>query len=152
VTRSALDELDHGSFQTVLQDETVEDPDVVRTIVLASGKVGHEARAHRDRLVDNGALERGTVAIVFVEQLYPWPDDALAATLARFGAATDICWLQEEPENMGPWPFVHHQLHRDLRERHALRHVARAESASPATGSALVHEAEQADLFTRTFA
>jgi 2-oxoglutarate dehydrogenase E1 component len=150
-TRSSIDELAHGSFQTVLQDESIADPAAVRSVVLASGKVAHEARARRDQLVEDGTLERGTMAIVRVEQLYPWPDEALKATLASFGAATDVCWLQEEPENMGPWPFVHHQLHRDLRERHALRHVARAESASPATGSAHVHEAEQADLFARVF-
>jgi 2-oxoglutarate dehydrogenase E1 component/2-oxoglutarate decarboxylase len=53
---------------------------------------------------------------------------------------------------MGPWPFVHHQVHRLLRERFKLSHVARAESASPATGSALVHEAEQADLLARAIA
>jgi 2-oxoglutarate dehydrogenase E1 component len=147
-TRSPLHELAHGSFQTVIADQSIEDPSDVRSVVLASGKVAHEARAHRDRLVEDGALGRGSVAIVRVEQLYPWPDDAISELLARYGA-TDVCWLQEEPENMGSWPFVHHQLHRDLREHHQLRHVARAESASPATGSALVHEAEQADLLVR---
>ena len=53
---------------------------------------------------------------------------------------------------MGPWPFVHHQLHRDLRDSHRLRHVARMESASPATGSMVVFEAEHADLLERVFA
>jgi 2-oxoglutarate decarboxylase len=149
-TRSPLAELDHGSFQAVLDDESIGDPQGVRTVVLATGKVAHEAGARRDRLVDEGTTDRGSVAIVRVEQLYPWPDAAITELLARYGAS-DVCWLQEEPENMGPWPFVHHQLHRDLRDRHQLRHVARAESASPATGSAHVHEAEQADLFARVF-
>ena len=109
-------------------------------MVLASGKVGHEAKARRDELGINN------VAIVRVEQLYPWPADDVAAALAPFTNATEFVWLQEEPENMGAWPFVHL---RTLGGPQVLRHVARAESASPATGSGLVHAAEQADLFVR---
>jgi 2-oxoglutarate dehydrogenase E1 component len=148
-SRSRIAELAEGRFFEVLDDASVADPSAVRSILLASGKVAHEAVAHRARLVDHGELADGAVAIVRVEQLYPWPADALAAVLDHYGGAQDVCWLQEEPENMGPWPFVHHQLHRSLRDSHVLRHVARAESASPATGSGLVHEAEQADLLRR---
>jgi 2-oxoglutarate dehydrogenase E1 component len=147
--RSSLAELTEGRFLAVLDDPSIEDPAAVRTVVLGSGKVMVEAVEHRNGLIERGTLEPGTIALVRVEQLYPWPDDALTALLERYGSATDVCWLQEEPENMGPWPFVHHQLHRDLRATHRLRHVARAESASPATGSALVHLAEQQDLFVR---
>ena len=142
VTRSSFDELAHGRFTEVLDDPGA-DPAGVTRIVLAMGKVAHEALGRRN---ERGASD---VAVVRVEQLYPWPDDALAEVVARYAGATEVCWLQEEPENMGPWPFVHHQLHRSLRPTHALRHVARAESASPATGSALVHAAEQADLLDR---
>jgi 2-oxoglutarate dehydrogenase E1 component len=148
-TRSPLAELEQGGFAAILDDPTVADPAPVRSVVLAAGKVAHEALARRDALVADGRLEAGAVAIVRVEQLYPWPDAPLTAVLARYEAANDVCWLQEEPENMGPWPFVHHQLHRDLRDARALRHVARPESASPATGSLLVFEAEQADLLAR---
>jgi len=148
-TRSRLDELAAGHFATILDKGNDLDAGAVRSIVLASGKIAHEALARRDELVAKGSLDAGAVAVVRVEQLYPWPDDALTAVLSRYGNATDVCWLQEEPENMGPWPFVHHQLHRTLRPTHALRHVARAESASPATGSVLVHAAEQADLLDR---
>src|ERR1019366_6532418 len=148
-TRSRLDELAGGHFETILDKGNDRDAGSVRSIVLASGKIAHEALARRDELVAKGSLDAGAVAVVRVEQLYPWPDDALTAVLSRYGNATDVCWLQEEPENMGPWPFVHHQLHRTLRPTHALRHVARAESASPATGSVLVHAAEQADLLDR---
>ena len=76
------------------------------------------------------------VAIVRVEQLYPWPEDRIEQVLGRYAGATEVVWLQEEPENMGAWSFVHARLHRLLRDRYALRHVSRAESASPATGSA----------------
>jgi 2-oxoglutarate dehydrogenase E1 component len=88
------------------------------------------------------------VAVVRVEQLYPWPGDALDEVLARYANLDEIVWLQEEPENMGAWPFVHRQFHDQFRG-HNVRHVARAESASPATGSGLVHTAEQADLLVR---
>ena len=138
-TRSPLHEFTSGSFHRVLGDTSVEASSVTR-VVLASGKVGHEAKARRDELGINN------VAIVRVEQLYPWPADDVAAALAPFTNATEFVWLQEEPENMGAWPFVHL---RTLGGPQVLRHVARAESASPATGSGLVHAAEQADLFVR---
>ena len=111
-------------------------------IVLATGKIAHEALARRNDPGDS------TIAVVRVEQLYPWPGGALDDVVRRYANVTEIVWLQEEPENMGAWPFVHRQMHDQFRG-HAVRHVARAESASPATGSGLVHTAEQADLLTR---
>jgi 2-oxoglutarate dehydrogenase E1 component len=69
--------------------------------------------------------------------------------LDRYSNAREVVWLQEEPENMGAWGFVHMRLHALLRESHALRHVSRAESASPASGSAALHHLEQEDLLTR---
>ena len=141
-SRSPLSEFVTGGFQRVLDDATVA-PEGVRRVVMASGKVAHEAIARRDEI---GASH---VAIVRLEQLYPWPEDDLAVVLGRYPDAHEIVWLQEEPENMGAWPFVHHQFHKLLRDGRQLVHVARAESASPATGSGLVHAAEQADLMTR---
>ncbi len=140
-TRSPLSDFEAGSFQSVLDDH-VNDAALVTRVVLATGKVAHETLAKRD---DVGAT---TVAVVRVEQLYPWPGDALSEVLARYTNLDEIVWLQEEPENMGAWPFVHRQLHDQFRG-HRVRHVARAESASPATGSGLVHTAEQADLLVR---
>jgi len=114
----------------------------VTRVVLASGKIAHEALARRDEL----SLSR--VAVVRVEQIYPWPVEEIEATLATYPNAQEVIWLQEEPENMGAWPFVHLQMHKSLRDK-SVRRVARAESASPATGSHLVHDAEQADLLVR---
>ena len=148
VTRSPLSELTDGRFEPVLHDNDVEASSVTR-VVLASGKVAHEAIARRAELRHAGRPEGSSVAIVRMEQLYPWPDEALSRTLERFPGAQELVWLQEEPENMGAWPFAHHQLHRVMRDRVALSHVARAESASPATGSGLVHQTEQADLLDR---
>jgi 2-oxoglutarate dehydrogenase E1 component len=144
-TRSKIDELVTGSFQSVLDDASAS-PSAVQRVVLATGKVAHEAAAHRETLASDVASR---VAIVRVEQLYPWPHAEITTVLSRYDGANEVVWLQEEPENMGAWPFVHHQLHANLRSSHQLSHVARAESASPATGSGLVHAAEQADLFAR---
>ena len=72
-------------------------------------------------------------------------------TVSRYPSAREVVWLQEEPENMGAWTFVHGRLHRLLRDDYALRHVSRPPSASPASGSQTVHQREQADLLTRAF-
>jgi 2-oxoglutarate decarboxylase len=163
-SRSPLAELSRGSFAEVIEDPAVPAPDRVQRIVLCSGKIAHEAMRRRDQLVagtadpvrplsgDNpgATVDPQAVAIVRVEQLYPWPEEAIAQVLGRYGAATEVVWLQEEPENMGAWSFVHARLHRLLRDHYALRHVSRQESASPATGSAALHQVEQADLLVRS--
>jgi 2-oxoglutarate dehydrogenase E1 component len=140
-TRSPLSAFEHGSFQTVLDDH-VENPAAVTRVVLASGKVAHEAAGRRD------ALSASSVAIVRVEQLYPWPVEEIERVLGNYANLEEVLWLQEEPENMGAWPFAHLQMHDHLRNAR-VAHVARAESASPATGSGLVHAVEQADLLAR---
>ena len=139
--RSTLEAFERGSFQTVLDDDAADRAKVTR-VVVATGKIAHEAIARRDEV---GAT---AVAVVRVEQIYPWPHDAIDKVLAGYANLAEVVWLQEEPENMGAWPFVHHQVHRRLRDL-TVSHVARAESASPATGSSLVHSAEQMDLLRR---
>ncbi len=126
-------------------------------MLLCSGKVAFDAMARRHALIggDEGLPEPGTdparVAVVRVEQLYPWPETALASVLALYPHAEQVVWVQEEPENMGAWSFAHGRLHRLLRDRFTLTHVSRAESASPATGSAALHALEQEDLLRRAF-
>jgi 2-oxoglutarate decarboxylase len=151
--QSGVDELERGRFHELLDDplfHSVEgarrlDPSGVRRIVLCSGKVAYDAMAVRDE-------RELPVAVVRLEQLYPWPGEPLAAVLSRYRGAGEVVWLQEEPENMGPWSFVHGRLHRILREDFELRHVSRVESASPATGVAALHQMEQEDLLARAFA
>ncbi|MBK9178998.1 MAG: multifunctional oxoglutarate decarboxylase/oxoglutarate dehydrogenase thiamine pyrophosphate-binding subunit/dihydrolipoyllysine-residue succinyltransferase subunit [Acidimicrobiales bacterium] len=128
------------AFQEVLDDLGVADRGAVRQVVLCSGKVGYDAMARRDQI---GA----PVAVARVEQLYPWPGDEIVRLLDTFPNAAEVVWLQEEPENMGAWNFVHGRLHRILRDGfHSLRHVSRAASGSPATGSGRIHAQEQAQL------
>jgi 2-oxoglutarate dehydrogenase E1 component len=146
-SRSTFAELETGSFQHVIDDATVEDPAAVRRVVLCSGKIAHEAAVRHSELAPEAAAE---VAVVRIDQLYPWPVHLLTGLFERYASATEVVWLQEEPENMGAWFFVHARLHACLPERIRLRHVSRTESASPAIGSAALHQLEQADLLRRS--
>ncbi len=148
-SRSPIEDLETGSFAHVLDDSEVVDPATVRRIVLCSGKIAHEAVQRRHEIAADDEAAAAEVAIVRVEQLYPWPLAQLTALFDRYGNAEEVVWLQEEPENMGAWSFVHARLHAALPERLRLRHVSRSESASPAIGSAALHQLEQADLLQR---
>ncbi len=134
--RSPIDELTTGHFREVLDDPGVADPAAVRRIVLCSGKIGQEALAERDK--------RGApVAIVRVEQLYPWPHEQLTAVATRYPEAREIVWLQEEPANMGAWAFAQDRLAERFADTHTVLRVSRYESGSPATGSHTIHVQEQ---------
>jgi multifunctional 2-oxoglutarate metabolism enzyme len=137
--RSPVDDLLTGSFRETIDDPRVDDRDAVRRVVLTSGKIGQEALAARD---EAGA----PVAVVRVEQLYPWPHDQLDAIIAGYPNAAEVLWLQEEPENMGAWNFVRGRLFDRYGDSHRVRRVSRFESGSPATGSSTVHGQEQESL------
>jgi 2-oxoglutarate dehydrogenase E1 component len=117
----------------------------VKRVVLASAKVAHEAIARRDQ-------QGLPVAVVRAEQLYPWPEERLNEIVASYPNVESIVWLQEEPRNMGAWRFVKGRLFEAFATELLVRGVARAESASPATGSAAVHKQEQEQLLQDTFA
>ena len=138
--RSKVDDLTTGSFLEVLDDPTFAgDPSTVERVVLASGKVAYDAIAKRD--------EVGAAAVVLrVEQLYPWPAEHVADALAKFPKARTLVWLQEEPENMGPWNFVKGRLYEALGQDYKIRRVSRFESGSPAVGSHAVHVQEQEEI------
>jgi 2-oxoglutarate dehydrogenase E1 component len=140
--RSPVDDLATGRFVEVLDDPFVDDPDAVQRVVFVSGKIAFDAMARRDK-------EGAPVAVVRIEQLYPWPADQVEAALARYAHAQDVIWLQEEPENMGAWTFVRGRLEQLVGDDYVLDHVSRAESGSPAAGSATMHQLEQDDLLTR---
>jgi 2-oxoglutarate dehydrogenase E1 component len=144
-SRSHVSEFTSGSFQEVLDDPRVSDKSAVKRIVLCSGKVAHDAMSERDK-------RNAPVAVVRVEQLYPFPIQQIHDVIARYPNAKEIVWLQEEPENMGPWHFVEHLIWRVKDRGFDLRHVARVESGSPATGSKAIHDQELADLMDETFA
>jgi 2-oxoglutarate dehydrogenase E1 component len=145
-SRSKVEDLTQGSFLEVLDDPTLSaDPQSVQRVVLASGKVAYDAIAKRDEV---GA----PVAIVRIEQLYPWPFDCMAETLSKYTNARELVWLQEEPENMGAWNFVKGRLYEALGDEYTIKRVSRFESGSPAVGSHAVHVQEQEEIVEQALA
>ena len=144
-TRSRIEELTSGSFQEVLDDPGNLDVNAVRRIVFCSGKVAWDAIAERDK-------RNEPVAVVRIEQLYPLPTEQMLAILKKYPNATELRWLQEEPENMGAWNFIEHNTWRVKEQGYDLRHVARVASGSPATGSKAIHDQEHAELMEEIFA
>jgi len=138
---SALSELAQGTFQLVLDDaEARSHPDDIARVVFCSGKVFVD-------LITSPLWEQAKqqVAVVRVEQLYPFPEAELADVIARYRQAVDWIWLQEEPKNMGAWTFIQPRLQALLGDR-PLRYVGRPERSSPAEGFAELHEREQARI------
>ena len=144
--RSPVDELSSGAWREVLDDVSVNREDV-RRVVLCSGKIAYDATARRDRILEAGGAP---IAVARVEQLYPWPEQQISALLAGYPGTLKVVWLQEEPENMGAWNFVHGRLHRLAASRYQLRHVSRAQSGSPTTGSSAIHQLKHEDLLERS--
>jgi 2-oxoglutarate dehydrogenase E1 component len=138
---SPLAQLSRPRFLNVIPDAEVEN---AARVLLCTGKIGHELRRERKQRKD------AQTAIVYLEQLYPFPQAQLAAELARHPHAKVVVWVQEEPANMGALAYMLPRLTRLCRDRH-LRTVKRTASASPATGSAKAHELEQKTLLTLAF-
>ena len=143
--RSRTAELVEGRFWEVLADPRELRTEEVTGLVLCSGKVFYELAEFREKQ----GIE--TAALVRIEQLYPFPRDQILETLERYPNARDVRWVQEEPENMGAYRFVHWRLHRELPDEISFSHVAREESGSPASGSATVHDREQRELVEAAF-
>ncbi len=137
---SNLADLNLGGFQNVVPDRLIEN---ARRILLCSGKIGHELLRERERRGDT------QTAVVFMDQLYPFPSRELEAIFAAHPEARDIVWVQEEPANMGALSFVLPRIERLLRR--PIRSVKRSASGSPATGSATAHTLEQKTLVTMAF-
>ena len=134
---SSVDELTSGGFQPVIDDAEVKARESVRRIVLCSGKVYYDLNAGRRKSGD----ER--VALLLLEQFYPFPEARLRELFSSYPNATQLIWAQEEPKNMGGWTFVEPRLMNMLPGCARPYYVGRAASASPATGSYTIHELEQ---------
>ena len=131
---SRASDLVDGQFEAVLDDASAtRNANRVRRVVLCSGHIWAEVQADKRR------AQAEDVALVRIEELYPFPTDAVSDILERYAQASEVIWLQEEPRNMGAWTFVE----RHLRDRHDLRYVGRPEQASPAEGWSEAHTAEQ---------
>jgi 2-oxoglutarate dehydrogenase E1 component len=138
---SPLADFSRARFLNVLGDTEVQNAE---RVLVCSGKIGHELRVERKRRNDT------RTAIMFLEQLYPFPERDLADALAQHPNAREVVWVQEEPANMGALFYVLPRLRRVARKI-PVRSVKRSASASPATGSAKAHELEQKTLLTLAF-
>lgn len=123
-------------FLNVLPDNEAQNP---RRLLVCSGKIGHNLRVEREKRKDK------SVGIIFLEQLYPWPEEEMLAALDQYPNAEEIVWVQEEPANMGAYTYVMPLLRRVARDR-AVLSVKRSASATPATGSAKAHDIEEKTL------
>jgi 2-oxoglutarate dehydrogenase E1 component len=138
---SPIAEFAADGFRNVIPDGSVSAP---RRVLVCSGKIGHNLRVEREKRKDN------SVAIVFVDQLYPWPETEMQAALDQNPEAAEIVWVQEEPANMGAFSYVMPELRRMAGDR-AVLSVKRSASASPATGSGKAHELEEKTLIDLAF-
>jgi 2-oxoglutarate dehydrogenase E1 component len=152
---SALREFTDGTFQTVIDDPgrtgapeagPRTDPTRVSRVCLCSGKVYYTLlHERRERELDSMALVR-------VEQLYPFPHQELKAVLAGYPGMRQLYWVQEEPQNMGAWAFMEPRLRRVASDGITPTYIGRDAAASPATGSYKMHQTEEAELVARAFA
>ena len=140
---SSVRDLSEGSFQTVIDDASIATPQSVRSLLLTSGKLFYTLREAR------GEQAREDVALVRVEQLYPFPRLELTSLFQRYPHAGDIRWVQEEPANMGAWRNTRHRLEGVLPEGATLRLVARKAASTPASGFYPLHVEQERQLIER---
>ncbi len=137
---SRLEELSTGSFYSVIDEIDEIKPSAVTRLVLCSGKVYFDLlKARRDAKIDS-------VAIVRLEQLYPFPQDEYEAILRKYENAREIVWCQEEPQNQGGWYQIRHRLQSKLGPNDELLYAGRAGAAAPATGIHALHDEQQKNL------
>ncbi|AOZ51774.1 2-oxoglutarate dehydrogenase E1 component [Chromobacterium vaccinii] len=134
---SPVEDLTSGSFRPVIGDVVVKDPKKVKRVLLCAGQVYYDlAAARKERSLDDD------IAIVRIEQLYPFPTEQVAAELARFTQAKEVMWVQEEPRNQGAWYQIRHRLEGLLTAKQQLSFAGRPSSASPAVGYMSKHVAQ----------
>jgi 2-oxoglutarate dehydrogenase E1 component len=137
---SELSELSAGSFQLVIPDAADIDLQQVRRLVFCSGKVYYDLQEARE--INN----LKNVALIRIEQLYPFPIEDYGATLAQYPNAEDIIWCQEEPQNQGAWYQIRHRLHDPMSDNQQLYYAGRASAAAPASGIFKLHAQQQQAL------
>ena len=143
---SPLTDLTKGGFQTVIGecDDKIEASKVKRVLV-CSGKV------YYDLVNTRKARSAGDTAIIRIEQMYPFPHKSFAAELKKFPNATEVVWVQDEPQNQGPWFQIQHNIFEGMEDGQRLSYAGRAASASPAVGYADKHIAQQKELLETAF-
>jgi 2-oxoglutarate dehydrogenase E1 component len=135
---SVLNDLLVPSFKEIINDESIVNPSAIEKVLLCSGKVYYDLIAERAKL-----NKQHSVAIIRVEQLYPFRDDIVGEMLAQYSNAKQVMWVQEEPKNQGSWSFIAPRLSDILSVGQRLSYAGRSEAASPATVFGKKHEYEK---------
>ncbi|MES2766751.1 MAG: multifunctional oxoglutarate decarboxylase/oxoglutarate dehydrogenase thiamine pyrophosphate-binding subunit/dihydrolipoyllysine-residue succinyltransferase subunit, partial [Bacteroidota bacterium] len=142
---STIDEFASGNFQEIIDDTSVKNPENVQRILICSGKVYYDLIAKRTEL---GAED---VAIIRLEQIYPFHAERMKSILEKYSRSKEVIWVQEEPKNMGAWTFVASRIWPLLQVNQRIAYIGRNESASPATGSSKKHAEEQETIKRNAF-
>jgi len=141
---SSLEELASNKFERIIEDNR-ENPEKTTRVIMCSGKVYYDLAHYREE------HQRHDVAIIRVEQPYPLKNHTVQAVLDQYEDGVPLYWVQEEPDNMGVWPYWKLRYGHRMFERFPLSVIARETSSSPATGSKAAHEFEQQQLLERAF-
>jgi 2-oxoglutarate dehydrogenase E1 component len=136
----SVDNLINGTFEVVIPEVEQIDAKSVTKVILCSGKVYYDVAAKR------AELKKNNIAIMRIEQLYPFPEPELKAALSQYPNATEIVWCQEEPENQGAWFSTQHHIRACINPKQQLSFAGRAASASPAVGYTSAHNEQQEAL------
>ena len=142
---SPIAELANGSFQTVIPEVEPLEAKEVKRIIACSGKV------YYDLISKSSELRRADVAVIRIEQLYPFPHKQFEAEIKRYPHATEVVWCQEEPQNQGAWYQSGHYLRQNMREDQKLYYAGRPASAAPAGGYMARHNERQRALVEQAF-
>ena len=142
---SPVAEFTGGAFQTVIADPAAPQADKVKRVLACSGRVYYDLAKKR---ADDG---REDVAIVRVEQLYPFPHKAFAAELKKYPGALEVLWVQDEPQNQGAWFFVQHSIRENMHDGQKLGYAGRAAAAVPAVGYVHLHQEQLKALLDAAF-
>jgi 2-oxoglutarate dehydrogenase E1 component len=145
MTASTPSELSEGRFQLVIEDAAITQPSQVKRLVLCSGKI------YVDLASAEARKDNQSVAVARVEQLYPFPAEQIRAVLDRYPKLREVCWVQEEPENMGAWEFARPLVEQAINGRWPLRYIGRVRNSSPSEGSSAWHNANQRAIVEQAF-
>ncbi len=135
---STFEDLSEGEFQCVLDDQGIQSHELIKRVVLCSGKIYYELFARR------AAESMTDVALIRIEQLYPFPYESVQAVLSQYAQATEIIWCQEEPQNQGAWYSRRHCFEICMQSHQTLQYAGREPFAAPAAGSPKLHQKRQA--------
>ena len=151
---SDISDLSNGTFKEILEDAQVADPSAwksVNRVLLCSGKIYYDLLEEREK------RNLKSVALIRIEQLFPWPEEALAKELSKYSNAKEIFYVQEEPRNMGAWMYLNGMWSGALANfgtrfpKLKLSYIGREACASPAVGSKKLHDKEQQEIIAKSF-